>query len=188
MKRLFFLAAMIASLVVQAQTDSYKSWLNTIPEIKFSDSTYLSIPTEITVTTGDDAIKSFLFPLHMESQKKQVYAVTGKITRGTDYDILFLYRYNFYSDSLWMKHLFLCTMSKTGSLLHYTRVAEILFDTKMGNREASSWLYKDGSFISSMKGTLMKQPFQNRKRFTINHYGVVVNDTGFSPAAAHSHD
>jgi hypothetical protein len=188
MKRIFFLAAMIASLAAQAQTNNYKSWLNTVSEIKYADSTYLSIPSEIAVTTGEDIIKSFLFPLHMESQHKQVYSVIGKITTGPDYDILLLYRYNFYRDSLWMKHLFLCTMSKSGSLLHYTRVAEILFDTQLGNRESSSWLYKDRSFITSMNGTMMQRPFQNRKRFTINHYGVVVNDTGFSPAPAHTHD
>lgn len=182
------MATIFASFSIQAQTAAYKNWLNTVTETKFSDSIYLPIPSEITATTGEDVIKSFLFPLHMESQHKQLYAVTGKITSNPDYDILFLYRYNFYRDSLWMKHLFLCTMSKTGSLLHYTRVAEILFDTQLGNRESSSWLYKDGSFISSMKGTVMKQPFQNRKRFIINHYGVVVNDTGFSPAAAHTHD
>jgi hypothetical protein len=188
MKRIFLLAAIMTSLAVHSQTNAYKSWLNTVSEIKFSDSTYLSIPSEITVTTGTDVIKSFLFPLHMESQHKQVYAVMGKITSSPDYDILLLYRYNFYRDSLWMKHLFLCTMSKTGTLLHYTRVAEILFDTQMGNRESSSWLFKDGSFITSMQGMMMKQPFKNRKRFTINHHGIVVIDTGFSPSPAHTHD
>jgi len=188
MKRIFFLAACIVSLCAQAQTDNYKNWLNTVPEIKFSDSTYLGIPTEIKQATGDDIIKSYLFPLYTESQKKQVYAVTGKITTLSDYDILLLYRYNFYRDSLWMKHLFLCTMSKAGSLLHYTRVAEILFDTQIGNRESSSWFYKNGSFITSMKGMMMKQSFENRKRFTINHYGVVVNDPDFSKAPGHQHD
>lgn len=182
------MAACIASMSVQAQTDNYKNWLNTIPEIKFSDSTYLGIPSDIKQETGEDAIKSYIFPLYMKSQKKQIYAVTGKITTISDYDILLLYRYNFYSDSLWMKDLYLCTMSKSGSLLHYTRVAEILFDTQIGNRESSSWFYKGGTFITSMKGMLMKQSFENKKRFTINHYGVVVNDPSFSPAHAHEHD
>lgn len=188
MKRLLIAIACIISLSARAQKVSYQSWLNTIPEIQFSDSLYLGIPAEITAATGEDLIQSFLFPLYTASQKKQVYAVTGKISSGSDYDILLLYRYNFYRDSLWMKHLFLCTMSKTGSLLHYTRVAEYLFDPQMGNRESGSWLYKDHSFITSMKGMMMKQPFQSRRRFTINHYGVVVYDPAFSPAPAHHDD
>lgn len=174
MKPLILLPFLFLSIALRAQVIAYQDWIKTIPALPVHDSILLDIPEEPPVFDDSLPVKAYLYPLYGMHEQGAGFAMTGKISNNPAYDILFLYKYKQYSDSLWFRDIFLCTMDKSGKLLHFELVARRSMQKRFGPGKASTWFFKDGSLVVSKTSFLKQDASPFLSRYKINDYGVIV--------------
>lgn len=190
----FFIAAAITfySFAVKSQkSQPYKDWLKSIIEIPVKDSICLSVPQEFPQTEDPEGVKKYVTPLYIPETPQQKssfkYYFTGKVTSSPDYDIVLLYKYKYYSDSLILKTLYLVTLNKKdGKLLHFQSVAQDLVDRK-DVVQFTSWFFKKGYLKSDGYRTFQGRKLKYNTEFSINNWGTIVSHSK-STAGTEKHE
>lgn len=192
MKSLFTIAVMCFVIDATAQnTSSYHDWLKNIKEIPVKDSIHINIPEELPPAENPENIKTYITPLYNPDLKQaghsSSYHTLGKITGSPDYNILLLYKYKFYNDSLIFRNLFLVTMDKkTGKQLHLQMVA----DNSVYRKDKSisnSWFFKNGLIKVNTRRALIGSEIVHNMEFTINSWGTIVAQPKWT-AGAEKHE
>lgn len=179
MKLLFTAAILFYAIDVTAQNaPSYHDWFKNIKEITVKDSLQITIPKELPPAENPENIKTYLTPLYNPDSKQAGYSsscyILGKITASPDYNIILLYKYRYFNDSLVFRNLFLVTMDKkTGKQLHAQMVADNSV-YKKDNSSSYGWFFKNGLIKVYTRRTLMGSEAAHYMEFTINNWGTIV--------------
>ena len=177
MKYYIFLLLVFASLNAASQK-THAEILNMTKEIKVIDRLYLDI-TNLERTELDEATALKLFKRVYGNTgslpKDTKYYVAGKITKHTDFDLLFLYAEENKTDSTANFNLSLLTTRKDGSYVSVIDGASnnyFVRNNKLQCNKVRSYLYSD--FRIKQENEISMIGRKLAMEYKINDYGVFV--------------
>jgi len=177
MKYFILILLSVAALNATSQK-SYSEVLGMTKEIKVIDRLYLDIPnldkTEIDAATAYKFFgKAYVSNGDLPHDTK--YYISGKITKHTDFDLLFLYAEKSIFDTLKNFELLLLTTRKDGTYISMIDGASdnyYMRDNKMQHRKTRSYLYN--SFTIKQENEISAMNKKYEAEYRINEYGMIV--------------
>lgn len=155
----------------------YEELINSTPEIQLTDS--LNINVLLTEKRKIDSIivkKMFSFVLPSSANnrlKNRNYYLSGKITTGTNFNLLVLLEEKKKADSNSAQVLYLVTTKKDGSYIASIEAA-VVGNRKKSTYNTSCWLFKDYSVVQDSKIITNERSYATLTKYTINGGGRFI--------------